>query len=127
MNADAAKRAYEAEARSTEEFGRMLFRARHHYLVSDGPVSLGCPGEAIMPGELFLAGIATCAIELVEVFAQEEGLPLQGAHVSIGGDIDPANQTRTDVTLFTSVGLEFELAGVTQEQAEHLVERFKGR
>ncbi len=127
MNSEAPKRAYEAEACSTDTFGRMLFKARHHYLVSDGPASLGCPGEAIMPGELFLAGIATCGVELVEVFAQEEGLPLQGAKVAVGGDIDPANQPRPDVTLFTSVGLEFEFVGVTQEQAEHLVERFKGR
>ncbi len=127
MDAEAPRRAYEAEARSTETFGRMLFSARHHHMVSDGPPSLGCPGEAISPGELFLAGIATCAVELVEVFAQEEGLPLQAAHVAVGGDIDPGDQARTDVTLFTSVGLEFELVGVTREQAEHLVERFKGR
>lgn len=127
MNAEATKRAYEAEARSTDTFGRMLCKARHHYLMSDGPASLGCPGEAIMPGELFLAGIATCAVELVEVFAQEEGLPLEAADVAVWGDIDAANQPRPDVTLFTSVGLEFELAGLTQQQAEHLVERFKGR
>lgn len=69
MNSEAPKRAYEAEARSTETFGRMLCKARHHYVVSDGSANLGCPGEAIMPGELFLAGIATCAIQLVEVFA----------------------------------------------------------
>ncbi len=112
MDTDAPRRAYEAEARSTETFGRMLFSTRHHHMVSDGPPSLGCPGEAISPGELFLAGIATCAVELVEVFAQEEGLPLQAAHAAVRGDIDPGDQARTDVTLFTSVGLEFEFVGV---------------
>lgn len=127
MHAEATKRAYEAEARTTDTFGRMLCKARHHHVVSDGPASLGCPGEAIAPGELFLAGVATCAVELVEVFAREEGLPLEAADVAIWGDIDSANQPRPEVTLFTSLGLEFELAGVTQEQAEHLVERFKGR
>jgi organic hydroperoxide reductase OsmC/OhrA len=127
MSAEATKHTYEAEARSTDTFGRMLCKARHHHVVSDGPASLGCPGEAIMPGELFLAGIATCAVELLEVFAQEEGLPLKAANVALWGDIDAANQPRPDVTLFTSAGLEFELAGVTKEQAEHLVERFKGK
>jgi organic hydroperoxide reductase OsmC/OhrA len=105
----------------------MLCKARHHHVVSDGPASLGCPGEAIMPGELFLAGIATCAVELLEVFAQEEGLLLEAANVALWGDIDAANQPRPDVTLFTSAALEFQLAGVTKEQAEHLVERFKGK
>ncbi|MFN2555646.1 MAG: OsmC family protein [Nitriliruptorales bacterium] len=127
MNAEGPKRAYEAEARTTQTLGRMLWKARHHYAVSDGAANLGCPGEAILPGELFLAGIATCAIQLVEVFAQEEGLPLQGANVAVWGDIDPANQPRSDVTLFTTVGLDFEFVGVAQDQAEHLVERFKGR
>ncbi|MDQ3944139.1 MAG: OsmC family protein [Actinomycetota bacterium] len=127
MNAEATKHAYEAKARSTDTFGRMFWTARHHHMVSDGPVSLGCPGEAIMPGELFLAGIATCAVELIEVFAQEEGLPLEAADAAVWGDIDAAKQPRPDVTLFTSVGLEFELAGVTKDQAEHLVERFKGK
>jgi len=65
MSAEAATHAYEAEARSTDTFGRMLSKARHHYVVSDGPASLGCPGEAIMPGELFLLGIATCGVELL--------------------------------------------------------------
>ncbi len=80
-----------------------------------------------MPGELFLAGIASCAIELVEVLAQEEELPLQGAEVAVLGEIDPASQPRPAVTLFSSVALEFELRGVTQQQAEHLIERFKSR
>ena len=118
---------YEVEARSTDTFGRMLGRARHQHVVSDGPVRLGCPGEAISPGELFLLGIATCGVELLEVFAQEEGLPLEAASLAAWGDVDAANQPRPELTLFTSVGLDFDLVGVTGEQAEHLVGRFKGR
>lgn len=127
MSTEAPTRRYEAEARSTEVFGRMLCRARHQHFVSDGPATIGCPGEAVSPGELFLAGIASCGVELVEVFAREEGVPLEAASVAIWGDIDPADQPRAGVTVFTRVGIDVELAGVTQEQAEHLVGRFKGR
>ncbi len=127
MSGEATKHAYEAKARSADTFGRMFWTARRQHMVSDGPVSLGCPGEAIMPGELFLAGIATCAVQLIEVFAQEEGMPLEAADAAVWGDVDASNQPRPDVTLFTSVGLEFELGGVTRNQGEHLVERFKGK
>jgi uncharacterized OsmC-like protein len=62
-------RRYSAQARSTETFGRVLCSARDQHFVVDGPVQNGCPGEAVSPGELFLAGVATCAVELVQVIA----------------------------------------------------------
>jgi uncharacterized OsmC-like protein len=115
---------YAAQVRSTDTFGRMLCTARQQHFVSDGPASLGCPEEAVMPGELFLAGIAACGVELVEVFAREEGLPLRAARCDIEGEIGPGE---TGMTLFESVRLEFVLEGVTEEQGTHLVERFEGR
>jgi hypothetical protein len=54
-------------------------------------------------------------------------MPLEAADAAVWGDVDASNQPRPDVTLFTSVGLEFELGGVTRNQGEHLVERFKGK
>ena len=48
-------RTYAAQARSTDTFGRVLCTARNHHFVVDGPVQNGCPGEAVNPGELFLA------------------------------------------------------------------------
>ena len=62
---------YEVQARSTETFGRGLCSARNHHFVVDGPVQNGCPGEAITPAELFLAGVAACGVELVQVIARE--------------------------------------------------------
>ncbi len=115
---------YAAQARSTGTLGRMLCSAREHHFVSDGPASLGCPEEEVMPGELFLAGIAACGVELVEVFAEEEGLPLRAARCDIEGEIGSGD---SGLTLFESVRLEFVLEGVTEEQGAHLVERFKGR
>ena len=93
----------------------------------DGPVHNGCPGEEVTPGELFLAGVATCGVELVEVFAREEELPVRAVNVEIAGEIEPENPVRPDLTLFNRVRLAFRLEGVSQTEAEHLVERFKGR
>lgn len=120
-------RRYAAEARSTDTLGRVLARARGHHLVVDGPVWNGCPGEAVTPGELFLAGVAACAVELLEVIARDEGLPVPAARVEVRGEVDPANPARPDLTVFNRVDLRFEVRGVTRDQADLLVERFKGR
>ena len=123
----AATRAYAVSARSTETFGRVLWSCREQHFVADGPVHNGAPGEAATPAELFLAGIATCGVELVAAIAREEDVPLEGVRVEISGEIDPDERVREDVTVFNRVRLAFELAGVTAEQAEHLVDRFRKR
>jgi uncharacterized OsmC-like protein len=122
----AETRRYAVRARSTGTFGRVLWSCRDQHFVADGPVHNGCPGEAITPAELFLAGIASCGVELLEVIARAEEVPLQTASVKIAGEIDPANPVRTDVSVFNSVRLSFRLQGVTEEQGAHLIERFKG-
>jgi uncharacterized OsmC-like protein len=120
-------RRYGVEAHSTDVFGRVLCDCREHHFVVDGPVHNGCPGEEITPAELFLAGIATCGVELLQVFAREEGLPLERVHVDIAGEIEPDNPVRSDLMLFNRVRIGFETTGVTQGESEHLVDRFKGR
>jgi uncharacterized OsmC-like protein len=120
-------RQYELQARSTETFGRVLCSARTHHFVVDGPVQNGCPGEAITPGELFLAGIAACGVELVQVLARAQHVPLQAAAVAIRGVLDPSNPVRPDLSLFNAVRLHFHLKGVTQEQGAQLIEAFKRR
>ena len=124
---DTAIRRYDVGARSTDVFGRVLCDCREHHFVVDGPVHNGCPGEEVTPAELFLAGIATCGVELLQVFAREEELPLQKVEVTVAGEIEPASPVRPDVTLFNRVRVAFQLEGMTQDEAEHLVERFKGR
>ena len=115
------------QARSTDIFGRVLLNARNHHFIVDGPVQNGCPGEAVTPAELFLAGIAACGVELVQVIARDEKLPLRAVNVEISGARDPGNPVRRDVTVFNTVRLRFDLKGVTQQQADLLIDRFKGR
>ena len=121
-------RAYTVHARSTDTFGRVLCNTRNHHFIVDGPLQNGCPGEAITPAELFLASIAACGVELVQVIGREQQLaPRIGIGVEIEGAIDRANPVRKDVTVFNTVRLRFDLKGVTRAQGNDLIERFKGR
>jgi uncharacterized OsmC-like protein len=120
-------RRYEVDAGSTDVFGRVLCSSRTHHFVVDGPVHNGCPGEELTPAELFLAGVASCGVELVQVLARDQGLSLRRVRSTISGDIDPDRPARSDVTVFTRVRLRFDLEGVTADQGELLVKGFKGR
>ena len=120
-------RRYDVRARSTDTFGRVLWSCRDQHFVADGPVQNGCPGEAVTPAELFLAGIAACGVELVQAIAKAGDVPLRAVRAEITGELDPANPVRDDVNVFNSVRLSFALAGVTEEQGRGLVEAFKRR
>lgn len=122
-----SKRRYEIEARSTGTFGRVLWSCRDQHFVADGPVHNGCPGEAVTPAELFLAGIATCGVELVQVIARQNETPVEDVRVEVAGILDPERPVRDDVRVFNSVRLRFELRGVDEPRARELVEGFKGR
>ena len=114
-------------AASTTRFGRVLLSARDQHLVVDGPVQNGCPGEALTPAELFLGGVASCAVELVQVLARDTGVPIERVEASIEGTIDRAHEIRDDVTVFSSVHLDFTLYGVDDDQASALVDVFEHR
>jgi uncharacterized OsmC-like protein len=120
-------REYQVEARSTETFGRVLCSARDQHFVVDGPVQNGCPGEAITPAELFLAGVAACGVELLHVIARDAKLPLLDVLVTANGVLDRSRPVRSDVSVFNSVHLAFTLGGVDQAQAEELISSFKRR
>lgn len=119
------RRRYAARAESTGTFGRVLCSARDQHFVVDGPVQNGCPGEAVTPGELFLAAVASCGVELLQVIARRDGIPLEGVSVAIEGEVDRSNPVRADVSLFNRVRLGLELRGVDAEQGAALVERFR--
>jgi len=125
--AQADVRQYEVQAHSTDTFGRVLCSCRNHHFVSDGPEQNGCPGEAITPAELFLSGVAACGVELVQVIARQQSLPLEAASVAISGVLDRSKPVRPDLTLFNSVRLQFRLKGVSEAQGAQLVAAFKGR
>jgi uncharacterized OsmC-like protein len=120
-------RRYQTRARSTDTFGRVLVSARDQHHIVDGPVQNGCPGEAITPAEMFLSGVAACGVELIQVIAKQQDVPLRSISAAIEATQNPAAPVRPDVNLFNSVRVSFELGGVSQEQAEDLVDRFKRR
>jgi uncharacterized OsmC-like protein len=124
---DSSIRQYAAQATSTDTFGRVLCSVRNHHYVIDGPEQNGCPGEEVTPAELFLSAVASCGVELVQVIAKADGIPLQGIAVDIQGRMDRSKPVRPDVSLFNSVKLQFQMKGVTDSDAKQLVEKFKGR
>jgi uncharacterized OsmC-like protein len=120
-------RRYSAQARSTETFGRVLGSARIQHFVADGPVQNGCPGEAPSPAELFLPGVATCGVDLLQVIAAEQNVPVQAVSATIEGLQDRSQPVRPDVSLFNRMSPVFSLKGVTEEQGTQLIETFKQR
>ena len=118
---------YLINATSTETFGRVLASARDQHLVVDGPAANGCPGEAMGPAELFLGGVASCGVELIQVLARQQNVPLTSIQCTIAGYRDPDSPPRQDVSLFNKVDITFNLAGVSHDQGNDLVERFKRR
>ena len=120
-------RRYTVSAASTDTFGRVLCSARNHHVVVDGPEQNGCPGEEITPVEVFLAAVAACGVELMQVIAKDEKLPLKKVAVEISSTQDRARPVRPDVSLFNSVHVKFRLEGVSQQEGEHLIGAFKGR
>jgi uncharacterized OsmC-like protein len=116
-------REYRAEARSSDVLGRVLCAARDQHFVIDGPVWNGCPGEALTPGEAFLAAVAACGVELVEVIAREDGLEVGRVEVAIDGVVDRDHPVRDDLTVFNRVRMGFEIEGLSEEQAGSVVER----
>jgi uncharacterized OsmC-like protein len=125
--AQADVRQYEAQAASTDAFGRVLCSVRSHHFVVDGPAQNGCPGEEVTPAELFLSGVAACGVELIQVLAKSQSVPLRGIAVKIDGKMDRSNPVRREVSLFNSVRLQFRMKGVSNDEAKQLVEAFKAR
>ena len=121
------RREYDAGARSTDVFGRVLCSARDHHFIVDGPVQNGCPGEEITPVEVFLSAVAACGVELIHVIARADSKPLGRVAVKIHGWSDRAKQTRSDVTTLNGVALDFTLWGTDDASAAALVESFKRR
>jgi uncharacterized OsmC-like protein len=120
-------RQYTVSAASTETFGRVLCSARNHHVVVDGPEQNGCPGEEITPVEVFLAAVAACGVELVQVIAKSEQLPLKKVAVAITSTQDRSRPVRPDVSLLNSVHVKFRLEGVSRQEGERLIGAFKQR
>jgi uncharacterized OsmC-like protein len=120
-------REYDVAARTTDVFGRVLCNARTHHFIIDGPVQNGCPGEELTPPEIFLSGVASCGVELVQVIARETNVKIGPVSVALHAVLDRSRQARADVTLFNSIQLDFTVSGTDGASAAALVEGFKKR
>ena len=77
--------------------------------------------DALTNSEAFLAGISSCGVTLIEMHARETGVPLSRMTATIEGARVPPEPR------FTSITMTLELAGVSQAQAESLVETYRSR
>ena len=77
--------------------------------------------DALTNSEAFLGSVSSCGVTLIEMHARETNVPLQRMTVTIEGR-RPPTQPR-----FSAVTMTFEMAGVTQAQAESLVETYRQR
>ena len=85
---------YQVHSYSSGTKGRALVNARTHHWVADGG-----GGEAVGAGELFLSGIAACAVNMVERIAGEESIPLDWMDVNVASYRD-ADADHGDLTLY---------------------------
>ena len=105
---------------SSGTIGRAVSHAHGARLTLDS--SSHPQGDVLTNSEAFLAGVSSCGVTLIEGHAKETNVPLKRMDVTIEGIRTAAQPNR-----FASVTMKFELAGVSQAQAEQLVEIYKGR
>jgi len=113
--------AYKVRSYSTGTLGRAICNARTHHFVSDGT-----GGEAVYSGELFLSGIAACAVNMVERIAHDEEIALEWMDVGVESWRDP-DKVAGDRTLYDAIRVNFEMWGVDGDEAHELVEKWKQR
>ena len=113
--------AYQARTYSTGIVGRSICNARNHHWVSESP-----GGEAPGAGELFCASMAACAVNMVETIASTEKRALRGMEVNVAVYRDK-DKPAGEVSLYDAVRVQFEMWGVSDEDAKFLVKAWKQR
>ena len=78
--------------------------------------------DAFTNSEAFLGSVSSCGVTLIEMHAKDTAVPLTGMDVTIEG-----TRTAAEPNRFARVSVTFELAGVSQTQAEALVETYRQR
>ncbi|MGH7263299.1 MAG: OsmC family protein [Candidatus Rokuibacteriota bacterium] len=104
---------------SSGAVGRAVSEVRGQRLTLDSSASPR--PDAFTNSEAFLAAVSSCGVTLIEGHASQSGIPLTRMAVAIEGVRPGADPTR-----FTRVTMRFELAGVSQAQAEDLVKTYQG-
>ena len=105
---------------SSEVLGRARSEARGHTLFLDS--SSRPQADAFTNSEAFLGGVSSCGVTLIEMHAKESGIPVTRIDVTIEG-----GRTAAEPNRFATVTMTFEIAGVSQAQADELVATYRGR
>jgi len=109
--------------------GRAIVQIRDNHIVSDDPSAPSSyyqgPGEAPGSLELFLGGVVSCAVLMLERIARSEGRELGPIRAEMEAARDPSSPTQPPV--LDSAKLTFVFQGMTGEEAGRLVETFKRR
>jgi len=105
---------------SSGTLGRAVSHTRGQRLILDS--STHPRPDALTNSEAFLAAVSSCGVTLIEMHAKETDVPLAGMDVTIEG-----TRTAAEPNRFARVSMSFELAGVSQTQAESLVETYRQR
>jgi uncharacterized OsmC-like protein len=109
--------------------GRAIVQVRDNHIVTDDPSQPSSyyqgPGEAPGSLELFLGGIVSCAVLMLERIARSEGRSLGPVRAEMEATRDPTAESQPPV--LDSARLTFVFQGLTDEEAGQLVDTFKRR
>lgn len=116
---------YVVRSYSSGTFGRCLANAGSHHFVVDHATYQEGPGDQPGPVEYFLSGLTSCGVLMLEREARNRGIPMQWLDVRVEATRRPAPERSEGPATFEHVGVHFELAGPTEDQARELVEHYK--
>jgi len=112
---------YAASCTSSGKLGRAICTARAHHFVADD-----AGGEELGAGEYFFAGIAACAVNMIERIARAEAIPLDWMDVSVQ-TFREADKPSGELSLYDEIRVDIEMWGVGAKHAEDLVAVWKRR
>ena len=99
---------------------------RAHNSARDARVSFDSSGrpqsDALTNSEAFLGAVSSCGVTLIEMHAHDTGVKLDSMAVTIEGTRTAARPNR-----FARMHMTFELKGVSQQEADALVETYRAR
>jgi uncharacterized OsmC-like protein len=117
-----------AACRLSNETGRAVLSARGRHLVTDSPPVLGGPNEAPNPTELLLGALAACGAFVFERYAQEQGIALRCASLTVAGDFDPRGVCGEAVDpRFQAIRVRVVLDGPDDAQKPAFLDAFRSR